>query len=233
MKRHRNAQSKDSCINPERHTASCGSPSPILLIGGGGHALSLLEIMDPDDYPAGYSSPEPSGRMPLPWIGDDDTLRGKYPPGTARLVCAYVYGGRPDLSVRRKLIESFPGYSFPTVIAPSAIVTPSSLVGEGTQIMHRCVINRATIGNHCIVNTGAIVEHDCQTEDNVFIGPGAILGGEVSIGSDSFIGLGATVRNGVKICSGAVIGMGTDVMTDITKPGIYVGHGKRLIRPPV
>jgi hypothetical protein len=45
-----------------------------------------------------------------------------------------------------------------TVVHPSAIVSPSARIGEGSVIMPRAVINAgAVIGRNCIVNTGAVV----------------------------------------------------------------------------
>ncbi len=204
--------------------------SQLVLTGGGGHALSLLEAMPPSLKPAGYTALEPNSRMPLPYLGDDTAFRETYGPEFALLTCAFVYNGRPDLSLRRKIIEGFSDYRFAILPAPTAIITSASTLGEGTQVLHRAVINRASLGKHCIVNTGAIVEHDCRIADNVFIGPGAVLGGEVTVGPDVFIGLGTSIRNGVTICGGAVIGMGAVVTSDITQPGTYVAHGKHLLR---
>ncbi len=205
-------------------------PHIVTLIGGGGHALSLLEAMPESMHPIGYTALNRSPKMSLPWLGDDQSFREKYSAEETEMICAFVYNGRPDLSLRRKIIESFQGYKFATLIASSAIVTPESQLGEGTQVLNRATINRAVIGRHCVINTGAIIEHDCKLDENVFIGPGAILGGEVKIGANAFIGLGAMVRNGISICNGAVIGMGAVVTSDVNQPGIYVAHGKHLIR---
>lgn len=194
----------------------------IILIGGGGHALSLLEAMPARMHAAGYTAPAPSPRISLEWLGDDDAFRGRFAPEQVRMLCAFVYGGRPDLQLRRRIIESYADYEFATLVAPSAVVTPSAAIGAGCELMHRTVVNRATLGCHCVVNTGAIVEHDCVIGSNVFIGPGALIGGEVEIGPDCFIGLGACIRNGVRIAAGVTIGMGAVITADITTPGVYV-----------
>lgn len=200
----------------------------IVLLGGGGHALSLLEAMPAAVAVKGYTAPEPSLGMPVRWLGIDKDFRELYTPGEVRLLCAFVYGGRPDLELRRRIIGEYAGWHFYTLVAPTATVTRFSRLGEGTEVMHRAVVNRATLGRHCVVNTGAVVEHDCRIADNVFIGPGAVLGGEVSVGADSFIGLGAMVRNGVSIPPGTVVGMGAVITSDISEPGVYVGHGRRI-----
>ena len=203
---------------------------PIVLLGGGGHALSLLEAFPPLTRAIGYTALEPSPKMPVEWLGDDETFRCLFKPEDVVMLCALVYGGRPDLSLRRRIIESFIGYDFATLIAPSAVVTDNCEIGEGAEIMHRAVINRARIGRNAVVNTGAIIEHDCSIGDTSFIGPGAVLGGEVEIGPDCFIGMGTCIRNGVGIAAGTVIGMGSVVTANITQPGTYAGSGNRLRR---
>lgn len=205
--------------------------SKIILAGGGGHALSVLEAADENDF-AGYLALEPSGMMPLEWIGNDDDVQRLAEEGhTFHL--AYVYSGLPVMSHRKQMLARYEeaGATFATIIAPSAIVTRNSRIGEGCAIMNNAVINRATIGRNTIVNTGAIVEHDCVIGDNTFIGPGAIIGGAVRIGNDCFIGLGACIKNCVSIADGVTVAMGAVVNKDLTQPGIY--HGMPLKRFPL
>ncbi len=199
-----------------------------MLLGGGGHALSLLEALPQGAEAIGYTALARSNGMPIAWLGTDDDFRNRFSPDDVRLLCAFVYNGRPDLRLRQRIIDGFVGWRFFTMVASTAVVTPESVVGDGSEVMHRAIINRAKIGRNCVINTGAIVEHDCRIDDNVFVGPGAVIGGEVSIGADTFIGLGAMVRNGVKIASGVVVGMGAVITADICEPGIYVGCGRRI-----
>jgi len=66
---------------------------------------------------------------------------------------------------------------FATAIHPSAVVSPSAKIGEGTVIMAGAVINADTvIGKHCIINTGATVDHDCVISDYCHIAPGVNIG---------------------------------------------------------
>ena len=201
----------------------------LILAGGGGHALSVVEALDNDSIIAGYTALSPSPDMPADWLGNDNDVAELAGKGFL-FHMAFVYAGLPVMDKRRRLIEWYEnaGAGFVSVIAPSAIVSRNSIVGEGSAVMCRAVVNRATLGRHVIVNTGAIVEHDCRIGDNTFIGPGAVIGGGVSIGSDCFIGLGANIRNGVTIAPGVTVAMGAVVTRSLLEPGIYHGTPLRL-----
>ncbi len=112
-----------------------------------------------------------------------------------------------------------------TAIHPAAILSVLDVeIGEGTVVMANAVINAgAKTGRHCIVNTGAIVEHDCVLEDFVHISPNAALAGTVTVGTRSWVGIGASVRNNLRIAKDCMIGAGCTVVKDIREPGIYVG----------
>lgn len=192
------------------------------LIGGGGHALSLLQLGLPvDGYVDRRECPGLKGR--LPWLGDDAAFLASCSPDDWRVHIAIVGGSGKEMGLRNRIARRYQDYDGATLIAPTAIVAGGSRIGEGSAVMHGAIINGATLGRRCIVNTGAVVEHGCAAADNVFIGPGATVCGGVTIGDDCFIGAGATVRNCVTICSGVTIGIGAAVAADITEPGVYTG----------
>lgn len=200
------------------------NPDKIVLAGGGGHALSLLEaVADPQSI-AGYTAPAAAPGMPLKWLGDDSAapiLKEGH-----KFIIAFVYAGLPLMLKRRRLIELYEGFGvdFASIIAASAIVTRNASLAEGVAVLNGAVINRASVGKHAVINTGAIVEHDCEIGPNTFIGPGVVMGGGVKIGRDCFIGLGSKIKNGVTIAPGVTVGMGAAVSADLTEPGIYHGN---------
>ena len=203
----------------------------IILAGCGGHALSVAEAVTNPNFFAGYTALSPSPLMELEWRGDDSAVAA-LADEDYKFHVAFVYAGLPVMDKRKRLIQKYrdAGAEFVSVIAPTAIVTRHSSVGNGCAILNRAVVNRARLGENVIVNTGAIVEHDCVIGDNTFIGPGATIGGGVTIGEDCFIGLGANVMNGVTIASGVTVAMGATVNRDLTEPGIYHGSPLKLHR---
>lgn len=196
----------------------------IALIGGGGHALSLLDILPSPAKVAGYVDFNPMPDMPAAYLGDDDTFLNTCAPDDWDIVITMVSGKDCSLDTRRKIINRYRGYGSPVIVAPTAIMSPSSVIGKGTAVFHRAVINAASsIGEHSVINTGAIIEHGCTIGDNVFVGPGAVICGGVTIGDNTYIGAGAIVKPSVNLCPGCAIGAGTVVIHDITTPDTYAG----------
>ena len=90
--------------------------------------------------------------------------------------------------------------------------------------MANAVINSsAKIGKHCIINTGAIIEHDNIIEDFVHVSPNATLCGTVKVGEETHIGAGTTVKNNINICKKCTVGAGAVVVKDIEEEGKYIG----------
>lgn len=199
------------------------------MVGAGGHALSLAEFCA--DEVAGYLSREENPQMPGEWLGDDRSLEKLLDAGR-RFHIAFIYSGLPVMDKRRGLIDRYEAANatFQTLMAPSAVVTPNSEIGVGCAVMAGTIINRAKLGRHVVVNSGAIVEHDCNIGSNTFIGPGAIIGGFTSIGENCFIGLGARIGNGLKIADNVSVAMGAVVSKDLTEPGIYHGNPLRCFK---
>lgn len=116
------------------------------------------------------------------------------------------------------------GANIPVLIHPSVILGEKVEVRTGTVVMPGAIINSCSkIGEGCIVNTGATIDHDNIIEDFVHISPGVHLAGMVTVGKRSWLCVGVTVSNNVAITSDCIIGAGAVVVKDITEPGTYVG----------
>lgn len=195
----------------------------VILVGGGGHALSLIECIENLAEIAGYSDVAPCTQIPIPYLGTDDDVLAHFSPKEYQIHHTLVYTTEVNLRLRTNLIQKYMAYEGHTFTAPTSIITHNCKIGEGCAIMHRAVVNHATMGRHCIVNTGAVIEHGVTLGNNVFIGPSAVICGDVTIGDNVLIGAGSIIRDGIKICAGATIGMGAVVTQDIDHSGVYMG----------
>jgi len=133
--------------------------------------------------------------------------------------------------IRRQIVRSIRVRRYPTVIHPTAIISPRAAIGCGTVVMQGAIVqSSAAIGSHNIINTGASVEHDCRLSDFVHIASHATLTGGVQIGEGTWIGAGSVIRQGITIGAGTMIGAGSVVVKDIPANVVAFGNPCRVIR---
>lgn len=192
----------------------------VVIIGTGGHAKVVADIvLSAKDHLIGFltSDNDISDFMGWPVLGNDaDYIKF--------MDCHFVIAiGNPD--VRERISNSMDCAKWYTAIHPTASISSvQTFIGSGSVIMANAVINPyAQIGEHCIINSGATVEHDNIIGDFVHVSVKAGLAGTVRIGKRAWIGVGATVSNGVSICQDCMIGAGAVVVKNIEVPGTYVG----------
>ena len=190
---------------------------PLLLMGCGGHARSLIELIESTEewqIHGLVGLPEQVGRRVLGYtvIGCDDDLSGLREECPAAVL---AIGQLPDSSLRVHLAKQLEklGFKFPVVISSHAVVSRHAQLGSGTTIGHGAIVNAgAVIGNHCIINSNALVEHDVQIGHHCHVSTGVLVNGGVQIGYGSFIGSGAIIREGLILPPLTVIAAGKRVM---------------------
>lgn len=205
------------------------STRPVVILGAGGHARVLLDALRLLGVEVlGFAAPPPLSRGALvdgaPVLGDDDAILAAFRAESVALVNGL--GSVRDTRARRALYERFVarGYSFRSVVHPSAIVARDVLVGDGAQLLARVVVNPgARIEADAIVNTGAIVEHDCVVGAHAHLAPGVTLSGAVSVGAGAHVGTGATVIQGVRVGANALVGAGAVVVSDVAEGAVVLG----------
>ncbi len=117
-----------------------------------------------------------------------------------------------------------------SIIHPSANIGSRVDIGNGTFIGAGVVINPIVkIGKSVIINTRAIVEHECEIGNFAHIAPGAVLLGNVKVGDRSFIGANAVIKEGVEIGNDVIIGAGTVLLKNVSDNKKLVGNPAREI----
>ena len=178
----------------------------LLLIGGGGHCRSVIDVIELENRftIAGIiDKKELIGEEVLGYqvIGCDDDLKA--------LLQTYKYavitvGQIRSNSVRVKLFSTLKelGFILPTIISPLAYSSKHSSLGEGTVVMHHALVNAsASIGKNCIINTKALIEHDAIIENHCHISTAAIINGGTFVKENTFVGSNSVSKEAIIIDS--------------------------------
>lgn len=209
---------------------------PIVIIGAGGHAAAIADIIQKQGRYRiiGYTAPRkrsPASCLGYKYLGDDSILPNLVEEGVN--LSALGVGGTGDNRPRSKLYEQILklGFSFPVLSHPTAIVSGNVILGNGTVIAPGAVVNpRVETGKNVIINSGAVIEHDSSIGDHVHVAPGAVLCGGVRVGRLAHVGAGAVIIQGVKIGEGTIVGAGAVVLHDVKPWAVVAGNPARVIR---
>ena len=189
----------------------------IIIIGGGGHARSILSsiIRAKTFNPIGYVDKTENKLMGIDYLGDDFML------DTYIRKTRYAVLGVGQMITPQKRHEIYDayrmkGFEFPPVISVSAVLSESAKIEEGVFVGENSYIGpNSKIGAMSIINTGALIEHDCSIGSFNHISVNSSLGGGVQTGDNVFIGMGANIVNGIIIGNYSVVGAGSLVMRSI------------------
>ena len=208
---------------------------PILLIGGGGHAKSIIDTLLTSrqfEIIGILDNREKIGEKVsgIEIIDTDEKLKFYFDQGIKNAFVCVGSVGIPAL--RSKLYKQVEanGFILPNVIDSTAIVAKNVKLGSGNFIGKGAILNAdCTVGNGCIINTRSIIEHDCCIGDFVHIAPGCTLCGEVKIGSYTHVGAGSVVIEQKQIGCGTIIGAGSTVVMNIDNEVKAYGNPCRTV----
>tara|TARA_A100001388_G_C28627324_1_gene430526 strand:- start:95 stop:703 length:609 start_codon:yes stop_codon:yes gene_type:complete len=189
----------------------------IILLGCGGHALSILDIFESQKKwkILGFVGKETDiGKYinGYPVLGSDKDLPLFRKETNFAFVCIGHIG---NINKRFDLVKKLEdiSFKFPYISSKYSVVSTFSDIGNGSSIGHGAIINAgAKIGDHCIINTNAVIEHESIIEDFCHISTGVLINGGVRIGKGSFIGSGSIIREGISIPPYTVISCGKRIM---------------------
>ena len=199
----------------------------LILVGGGGHCKSVIEVAES----AGYNilgildMPEEVGKTVLGYkvVGTDDDIPQFV--GKAEFVITVGFIKNPAIRIRIFDKIKSAGGRLATIIASTARVSKYAEVGEGTVVMHQAFVNAgAKIGCNCIINTFSNIEHDAQVGNQCHISTGTMVNGDCKIGERVFIGSQSALANGITVGDDIIVGAGSLVRKSISTKGIYSGN---------
>lgn len=199
----------------------------IILLGGGGHCKSVIDVAES----AGYNilgildMPEDVGKRVLDYkvIGTDDDIPLYVDNAEFVITVGFIKNPTTRIKLYNKVKEV--GGKLATIIASTAHVSKYSTIGEGTVVMHQAFVNAgAQIGANCIINTYCNIEHDAQVGSQSHISTGTMVNGDCKVGERVFIGSQSVLANGIEVADDIIVGAGSFVRKTIRQKGIYSGN---------
>jgi sugar O-acyltransferase (sialic acid O-acetyltransferase NeuD family) len=192
----------------------------LLLIGGGGHCRSCIDVIEEEGMYkiagiVNYSRGNREQILGYDVLGGDEDLPELLKKHPNAMI---TVGQIKSAEMRLKLFERVRklGFLLPTIISPRAYVSKDASLGIGTIVMHDALVNTgAIIGSNCILNTKSLVEHDAIVEDHCHISTSSVVNGGTIIREKTFIGSNTITKEYITVGKNSVIGGGLRVVSDV------------------
>ncbi|MGD6778418.1 NeuD/PglB/VioB family sugar acetyltransferase [Sutcliffiella horikoshii] len=120
----------------------------------------------------------------------------------------------------------------PTLIHPTAVVTPSAEIGKGVYIQANAYIwTKVKIDDYCIISPGVVIAHHSTIGKACLVSTLSGVGASINVGDKVFIGMNATLVTGISdIGENSIIGAGAVVLKNTDRDSVYAGIPAKKIR---
>jgi sugar O-acyltransferase (sialic acid O-acetyltransferase NeuD family) len=192
----------------------------IILIGGGGHCKSCIDVIESEKkYKIkGIFEKKSQKKFLLNYkVFSESYLNKKKNKNNYAFV---TVGQIKNYKIRVELFCKIKnlGFKIPSIVSPLAHVSKHAVIGQGTIVMHGAVVNAgAVIGDNCIINTNSLIEHDVLIGNHSHISTEATINGGVIIGNKVFVGSRAIIKNNITIGDYSIVGANSYVKKNLKK----------------
>jgi sugar O-acyltransferase (sialic acid O-acetyltransferase NeuD family) len=208
---------------------------PIILIGGGGHCRSVIDVIESQGQYEIFGivdMPDKVGTKVLgyPIIGSDSEKELKEFKAQCPNFLVTV-GQVKSAQLRKKIFHRIKvaGGQLPIIISPKAHVSKHAKVEEGTVIHHFAMINaNAKVGVNCIINSGALIEHDAVVGNHCHISTHGVINGAARVGEGAMVGSNACMLPMASLPENSMLAASSILTQAVVEPGIYLGHPAKL-----
>ena len=168
----------------------------MLLIGAGGHARAIVEMLRHANTPVhAYVDPNPNNWLTARHFSNEDMVDENESDFTLGLGGVSVSQLRRRLNIFCGLISR--GWNPISVIHHTAAISDGAIIQPGAIVLETAIIQPdCHIGSATIINAGATINHGSEICDGTHIAPGAVVLAECRVGQSCMIGAGAVLLPG-------------------------------------
>lgn len=181
----------------------------LVIIGAGGHALVVWEAaLSKQCYNVlGFVDADKAGEtlVDLPVFDRNPEIE-------------HFVAAIGDNRVRKRIFEEYlkAGYEPATIIHKTAYLAARTTVGKGTVVLAGAILTPlAAVGDNCIINTSATVDHQCTVESHAHLSVGVHLAGRTHVREGVLMGIGSVSCPGVTVGEWSTVAAGAVLVSDV------------------
>ncbi len=202
----------------------------MVVIGAGGHALEVLDVLLQDNYPHPiYFYDDINPKLVIfrgfPVLKSIDMLKNIFPNNF------YFVLGIGNPIYRKNLFEKFTslGGTLSSVVSSKSV--NSNLISDRQfDLMNLCYLGPETkIGKGTLINTGAQIHHEVEIGEFTEVSPRSLLLGKVKVGDLCSLGGNCTILPKITIGNNVIVGAGTVVTINVPDNCTIVGVPGKII----
>ena len=191
----------------------------LAIVGASGHGKVIADIAEQLGYTVNfYDDAYPSKKNIEHWVirGTCADLIALNNTNTTLSNEVVVAIGNNEIRQQKIQLLQRNSFNLISLIHPTAVISQYAAIAAGTVVFAGAVINAfAKVGIGCIINTSAVVEHDCSIDNFTHICPNVALAGGVSVGAKSWVGISSQVKQLITIGDNCIVGAGSTVIKNI------------------
>lgn len=205
----------------------------IYIVGAGTYGEAMCELAEILGYTIKGFYDEDEGKHRLSIM--DYPVFGKFSDLDEKIISENKYiVAIGNNAIRYKIMTKINnlGGVTPTLIHPTAIISPSAVIGKGVYIQANAYIwTKVKIGDFSIISPNVVIAHHSTIGKACLVSTLTGVGASINIEDRVFIGMGCTIVTGMNVVGeNSIIGAGAVVLKDTDRNSVYAGVPAKKIR---